>query len=84
MGTASQSGHVYYHSLAELQKRNSHPKVDALEYSAMEPRCELPSSESSIGATSTGMMVWAFLMPCYLSLPRIAKFGIFNSDIFVP
>ncbi|KAG0069554.1 hypothetical protein BGZ89_002619 [Linnemannia elongata] len=49
----TQSGHVYYHSLAELQKRNSHPKVDVLEYSAMEPRCELPSSESSIGATST-------------------------------
>ncbi|KAF8942231.1 WD repeat-containing protein 7 [Haplosporangium gracile] len=48
----TQSGHVFYYSLAELQQRNSHPKVDVLEYSAMEPGYEIPSGESSVGATA--------------------------------
>ncbi|KAF9547277.1 hypothetical protein EC957_008626 [Mortierella hygrophila] len=49
----TQSGHVYYYSLAELRQHNSHSKVDVLEHSAMEPRYEIPSGESSIGATAT-------------------------------
>ncbi|KAG0214457.1 hypothetical protein BGX33_002092 [Mortierella sp. NVP41] len=49
----TQSGHVFYYSLAELQKRGSHPKIDILEHSAMEPRYELPSGESSVAATAT-------------------------------
>ncbi|KAF9128820.1 WD repeat-containing protein 7 [Mortierella sp. 14UC] len=48
-----QSGHVFYYSLAELQQRDSHPRVDVLEHSAMEPRFEVSGSESS--ATAEGL-----------------------------
>lgn len=82
MGIANQSGHVYYYSLAELQQRNSYPKVDVLEHSAMDPRYEIPSGESSVGATATGMMACAPLMLYDLRLLRMRMLGMFNSDIY--
>ncbi|KAF9912668.1 hypothetical protein EC991_009404 [Linnemannia zychae] len=49
----TQSGHVFYYSLAGLQQRDGHPKIDILEHSAMEPRLEVSDGESS--ATAAGL-----------------------------
>jgi len=67
--TAPQSGHVFYYSLDELQLRHNQPKIDILEHSAMEPRYELSSGESSISATSTGL----FRMKALFNLLRMSE-----------
>ncbi|KAF9934508.1 hypothetical protein FBU30_001649 [Linnemannia zychae] len=49
----TQSGHMFYYTLAELQQQNLYSETDVLEHSALDQRIETLNGKSSTRATAT-------------------------------